>query len=445
MHAAAVLLTGNLLTTAAQALESRTLEGGSTDNVVDSGGPVASGHWDAVENELRQASVSWGHKNPPEPRESGATRTATTRIVFAVSSTPFAICSGSRPARTSSTTWVPNLQSLHLVRSQHLLSVKLSRHLRTREARSERVSLTSRGVALIDGVTATCWRLTQMVAGAQVTANLPSGSGAGSPMIGFALSLVPQDEDRQAPARAHRSAVTGRDAGSCPDRACCSLPGAGEPRPATAGLCTLCPHRPVHVLRSCDPLVPQDRFKMKKIDFVIVGLVALACAQVMREPLPPQTVTFTPPPVAVSVGDTLGSTVVQVAVGERQLVLPGTAATTVVLAFDSRCPHCVQLAPVWAAWLRSHTSDARILAVSAQPLGVARSFAAAQGWSLETASVSEQGAGSGGHRLVRATPWLFLLDQDGVVQFESHGGDLHGLDEALDRLSGERARLMVRE
>ena len=85
-----------------------------------------------------------------------------------------------------------------------------------------------------------------------------------------------------------------------------------------------------------------------------------------------------------AVGDTLSG------LPFRQLhnreVVPARGRATVLLVFNSRCGHCVEVAPLWADWIRKAGSDWDVLAVSSEPLDSTEAYAKQQGWGREIAT-----------------------------------------------------------
>jgi thiol-disulfide isomerase/thioredoxin len=109
---------------------------------------------------------------------------------------------------------------------------------------------------------------------------------------------------------------------------------------------------------------------------------------------------------------------------------------TVLLVFDSQCPHCRAVAPAWEAWIRKAPPDLRVVGVSAEPSDAATAFALEQGWGVEVWQV-EARTGSPAHALTSRTPWVFLLDGEGRIQKEGHGSRLAELTSGVSDFVAE--------
>ena len=178
-------------------------------------------------------------------------------------------------------------------------------------------------------------------------------------------------------------------------------------------------------------------------DWILVGLSLLVLVQVAlfasRRASP--DLPAAPPPAFIVPGEWLGDvTVIHAGDRSEPLVGPSADRPTLVMAFHSECAHCATVAPVWRAWLESRSAaDLRILGLSREPLESAQAYARQHGWSLEMTRVPDDPT-SEGFRLVTRTPWLILLDEDGVVRFEGHGSKLDELEPLLAELTPETTR-----
>ena len=136
-----------------------------------------------------------------------------------------------------------------------------------------------------------------------------------------------------------------------------------------------------------------------------------------------------------TVGDTLSG------IPFRQLHSPeggqSQGGATLILVFHSRCGHCSEVAPLWAGWITETGSDWDVFAVSAEPLDSAEAFAKKQGWPVEIAGVDASLA----HALTARTPWVYVVDEGGVVLSEGYGGRIAEITEGLGiRRSGVSGR-----
>jgi hypothetical protein len=178
-------------------------------------------------------------------------------------------------------------------------------------------------------------------------------------------------------------------------------------------------------------------------DWILVGLSLLVVVQVAlfasRRASP--DLPAIPPPAFIVPGDWLGDVTVILA-GDRSepLVSPSEDRPTLVMAFHSECAHCATVAPAWREWLEStSTPSLRVLGLVREPLETAQAYAHQHGWSLEIVRVPDDPMAEG-FRLVTRTPWLILLDADGVVRFEGHGSKLDELEPLLAELTPSTTR-----
>jgi hypothetical protein len=141
-----------------------------------------------------------------------------------------------------------------------------------------------------------------------------------------------------------------------------------------------------------------------------------------------------PPLVFQSLGDTLGSLQVLAEGGSRKAWRAGSAeaAWTVVMAFRSDCVPSRNAAPAWREWLgRPHPVKA--VAVTRDSLSVARRYRDSEGWAVPVLSVNGARRGTPEHLLVARTPWLFLVDPQGIVRYQGDGTSLAALDAFIAR------------
>ena len=93
----------------------------------------------------------------------------------------------------------------------------------------------------------------------------------------------------------------------------------------------------------------------------------------------------------------------------------------VVLVFHPECGHCAAVAPEWRSWLEEDGRAWDILAVTSEPVESGRAFASRNGWMVEIATVETDSKGATRGRLTGRTPWVFVVDQDGILIAEGHG------------------------
>jgi hypothetical protein len=118
-------------------------------------------------------------------------------------------------------------------------------------------------------------------------------------------------------------------------------------------------------------------------------------------------------------GDTLSGLRVERSGGRNTPLLLGKP--TVLLVFGSKCPHCLEVAPLWRSWLETEGLDWQVLAVSSEPLGAARGFAESQGWRVEVGVVEAASAAGSASALTARAPWVFVANAAGMILAEGHG------------------------
>ena len=109
---------------------------------------------------------------------------------------------------------------------------------------------------------------------------------------------------------------------------------------------------------------------------------------------------------------------------------------TVLLVFDSQCPHCRAVAPAWKAWIGAAPPGLRVVGVSTEAPETAAAFARDQGWGVEVWRV-EARTGSPEHALTSRTPWVFVLDGEGRILKEGNGSRLAELTSGVSDLVAE--------
>jgi hypothetical protein len=107
-------------------------------------------------------------------------------------------------------------------------------------------------------------------------------------------------------------------------------------------------------------------------------------------------------------GDALPGLRVERLAGRNTPLLLGKP--TVLLVFGSGSLHCLEVAPLWRAWLETNGTDWEVLAVSFEPFEAARAFAEAQKWGFEV-GVMEAGSTAGSaSALTGRAPWVFVAN-----------------------------------
>lgn len=165
-------------------------------------------------------------------------------------------------------------------------------------------------------------------------------------------------------------------------------------------------------------------------DLFLVGLATIALVQAGMLVVSAGAPAITPG-TRPTVGDVVGALAAAPAVGQPVAFASQSSEPTLLMVFHSECGHCKRVAPAWRDWLERDHDGLRILAVTTEPAEVGVAYAREHGWRVTAASVSIGELGSTAHGLMSRTPWLFLLDGDGVIRFEAQGANLDALDAAI--------------
>lgn len=115
--------------------------------------------------------------------------------------------------------------------------------------------------------------------------------------------------------------------------------------------------------------------------------------------------------------------------------LPGEGLR-IVLVFHSECGHCAAVAPAWKSWLQEDGKAWDVLSVTAEPVETGRDFASRNGWAVEVATVETDFRANTGRSLTGRTPWVFMVDQDGILVAEGHGRRLREIAAAAGQAPG---------
>jgi len=161
--------------------------------------------------------------------------------------------------------------------------------------------------------------------------------------------------------------------------------------------------------------------RLLKREWILLGFAALAAAQAM-------VLTWSyggGPPLDnrwFTTGDTLDF--LHAPYSPDTPPLSGLDTPTVLLVFNSECGHCTDVASLWRDWLQAQRGDAQAVAVSREAQEVAEAFADKNGWSAPTWTVDASESGTPNHTLTTRTPWVFVLDSEGVVLAEGNGRNI---------------------
>ena len=124
----------------------------------------------------------------------------------------------------------------------------------------------------------------------------------------------------------------------------------------------------------------------------------------------------------IQVGDTLS--MVRATDAHGAPVSPTTGEPTVLLVFRSDCGHCQEVAPLWRDWIGSAGRSYRVFALTADPIETASAFVTQYGLDAQVVTVDGRFGRGEAHFLLARTPWVFLLDGEGVIQAQGHGSQI---------------------
>ena len=153
-------------------------------------------------------------------------------------------------------------------------------------------------------------------------------------------------------------------------------------------------------------------------DIVIVFLAFLTLAQALflgfgRRTADPWTGPW------LQAGDSLSKVRALGSAGQK--VSMATGEPTLLLVFNSDCGYCEDVAPLWKAWTTVPRQGLRAIAISSEPIPSAYQYALGHGWNAEVWTVVADILDVFGYALTRRTPWVFLLDGEGMILAEGHG------------------------
>ena len=132
----------------------------------------------------------------------------------------------------------------------------------------------------------------------------------------------------------------------------------------------------------------------------------------------------------IEVGDDLSEVSLRRADGS--LVGLGGGRTTLLLVYDPDCAHSDRVAARWREWLeRGGYGAIQVFALHVGSRSLAEAYSVRQRWPIEVVSVGSGIDGSGARALTRRTPWVFAIDEDGLVVASGHGRKLTQVARAL--------------
>ena len=143
-------------------------------------------------------------------------------------------------------------------------------------------------------------------------------------------------------------------------------------------------------------------------------------------------------PAPPLVGDTLVELMGLAADGSDEvlefLMQPGAA--TVVYAFSSECVFCDDVAPQWATHFQTPSPEPiRRVAITRDGPTVAAKYAGRFRWDVGILSMPDLTATDRRSSFLSRTPWLYVFDHQGVLQFQGHGSSLDLADEITWQLT----------
>ena len=117
---------------------------------------------------------------------------------------------------------------------------------------------------------------------------------------------------------------------------------------------------------------------------------------------------------------------------DSSLVGLGGGRTTLLLVYDPECAHSDRVAAGWREWLEREDYGAnQVFALHVGARSLAEAYSRGQRWPIEVVSGESSVDGSGEQALTRRTPWIFAIDEDGLVVASGHGRKLPQVARAL--------------
>ena len=175
------------------------------------------------------------------------------------------------------------------------------------------------------------------------------------------------------------------------------------------------------------------RYQDVVLSLLLLVVVAQAVHVVVR---PDPAADGVAPAPGVLVGDTVGTLTGYLGDGVPGIVPldadPGTV--TVLYAFNSECAFGDDVAPEWAGHFTSAAppgTKIRRIAVTRDLPEAAATYAERFGWEVDLISVARTSQSSRESFLVSRTPWIYVLDSDGVLRFHDHGAELNRMEQAI--------------
>jgi hypothetical protein len=182
------------------------------------------------------------------------------------------------------------------------------------------------------------------------------------------------------------------------------------------------------------PITDELMKKLDTSDFAIVGLALLAASQFWLLGSR-QSVRGKPANPWFGVGDTIRSIRGLNSQGERSGLPIGEP--TVLLVFRSDCGHCRTVMPIWRDWIEDPENAIRTVAVTSEPLDRALPYVSERLPGIELLSVPEGHLRGPTFALTARTPWIFLLDKDGVILAHGEGSRIASLRTLLLKRSAQ--------
>jgi len=168
--------------------------------------------------------------------------------------------------------------------------------------------------------------------------------------------------------------------------------------------------------------------RTRREGIVVAALVLLAAVQAAV--IGNRLLTDRARPHDIVVGDDLSEVSLRRADGSP--VDLGGGRTTLLMVYDPDCAHSDRVAAGWREWLvRGDHGASQVFALHVGSRSPAVAYAVGRRWPIEVVSVGSGVDGSGAQALTRRTPWVFAIDEAGVVVAGGHGRELPQLARAL--------------
>ena len=118
-------------------------------------------------------------------------------------------------------------------------------------------------------------------------------------------------------------------------------------------------------------------------------------------------------------GDNLGLIRATTAHGDPAALASGQPL--LLLVFHPECGHCQDVVPIWRDWVQTREPTIRVVAATSAHPEAANAFLLSHSWEPVLWIIEPKEGIPARRPVTTRTPWIFLLDGDGVILAEGHG------------------------